>query len=200
RPEVEKLAGGFLVLEAFEQAHAATAEQPAVETVPQGVYVEKGQGQQQAIGGGDLPAGEQIQGVSGEVVVGQDGALGGPRGAGGVDQSGRRVPVQTCGYANVTRGAGFRNESIEIVACDEKTRRRIVENVRHLALAVEHIQGNEYGAEPHARQVQVNRLHAVGELDRDAVALLDTTGSKGIRHTACAGACLAEGEAAALPL
>src|ERR1039457_6451432 len=63
RPEVQKLGGGSLMLEALQQAHAAAAEHPAVQTVAQRVHVEERQRQQEAVGGADLPAGEQVNGV-----------------------------------------------------------------------------------------------------------------------------------------
>ena len=86
--------GGLLVLEALQQAHAAAGEQPAVQAVAERVDVEQGQREQEAVGGGDLPAGEQIDGVGGEVVVGEDGAFRRAGGAGGVDDAGGRIAVE----------------------------------------------------------------------------------------------------------
>ena len=81
------------MLESFEKPHAAAGDQPAVQAVAEGVDMEERKGQQEAILIGDLPAGEEIQGVGGEIVVGEDCAFGGSGGAGGVDQRGGRVAV-----------------------------------------------------------------------------------------------------------
>ena len=92
--EIEEGGRGLVVLEALQQAHAAAGGQPAVQAVAERVNVEQGQGEQETVGGGDLPAGQQIDGVRGEVVVGEDGALGSAGGAGGVDDAGGSVAVE----------------------------------------------------------------------------------------------------------
>ncbi len=135
RAEIEKLGGGLLMLEAFEQAHAAAAGEPAVQTVAERVHVKQGQGEQEAVGRGDLPAGEQGDGVGGEVVVGEDRAFGCAGGAGGVDDAGRGIAIQrrrrggregmaaasAVSSAGVQTGTGAANGSVETTA---RARRR----------------------------------------------------------------------------
>ena len=65
-----------------------------MQAVAERVDVEQRQGEQEPVGGGDLPAGEQVDGVGGEVVVGEDGAFGRAGGAGGVDDAGGSVAIE----------------------------------------------------------------------------------------------------------
>ncbi len=48
--EIEKLGGGLFVLEALQQAHAESADKPAVQSVAQRVDVEERQRKQQPVG------------------------------------------------------------------------------------------------------------------------------------------------------
>ena len=121
--------GGLLVLEAFEQAHAAAADQPAVQAVAERVDVKQRQREQEAVGCGDLPAGEQVDGVRGEVVVREDRAFGRAGGAGGIDDAGRSIAIQRhdgalCGHggglavssAGLQTGTGAAKGSVETTA------------------------------------------------------------------------------------
>ena len=95
------------MLEAFQQTHSAAADQPAVQAVAEGVNMEQGQPQQEAVCFGDLPASDKTESVGDEVVVSENGALrctGCPRGVndarGGVAIKGGRgamVCVRCCG-------------------------------------------------------------------------------------------------------
>ena len=64
------------------------------------------QREQEAVGRGDLPAGEEVDGIGGEVVVGEDRALGRAGGAGGVDDARRRVAVERDRRAGIGMASG----------------------------------------------------------------------------------------------
>ena len=98
------------MFEALQQTHAAAGGQPAVQAVAERVDVKQGQGEQETIGGGDLPAGEQGDGVGGEVVVGQDRAFRRAGGAGGVDDAGRGVAIEGDSRAIGRHGGGLGGE------------------------------------------------------------------------------------------
>ena len=84
--------------------------EPAVQAVAERVDVEERQGEQEAVGRGDLPAGEQVDGVGGEVVVGEDRAFGRAGGAGGVDDAGGRIAIEGDDGAVGGHGGGFGGE------------------------------------------------------------------------------------------
>ena len=178
RAEIEELGGGLLMLEALQQAHAAAAGEPAVQAVAEGVDVEERQREQEAVGGGDLPAGEQVDGVGGEIVVGEDGAFGRAGGAGGVDDAGGRVAIERRSRGGRGHGGGFGGEFGGVQSGRRsKARRRStaagsasLQDVRDLAVAIEDVDGDEDDAELDAGEIEVDHLDAVGEVDAEAVA------------------------------
>ena len=85
---------GLPLIEALQQAHAAAAGQPAMQPIAERVYVEERQRQQKAIGRGDLPARNQTDGVGGEIVVREDGALGSSGGPRCIDDASRCVAIE----------------------------------------------------------------------------------------------------------
>src|SRR5689334_3936963 len=54
RPEVEKFVGSSLMLEPLKQAHSASRQQPAVNSVAEAMDVKQRKNKQQAIAAGDL--------------------------------------------------------------------------------------------------------------------------------------------------
>ncbi len=80
--------------EPLKEAHAAPAQEPAVESVAERVDVEQRQREQQAVGSADLPTGQKGDRIGGEVVVGQDRALGDARGSRRVDDGRGGVAIQ----------------------------------------------------------------------------------------------------------
>ncbi len=150
--EIEKRGGGLLILEALQQAHAAAAGEPAVQTIAEGVHVKQGQGEEETVCRGDLPAGEQGDGVGGEVVVGEDGAFGRAGGAGGVDDAGRGIAIQGNGGALGGHSGGFGGEfgrgpngdgCGEGLGGDDGVGVRVLQDVGTLAIAVEDVDGDE---------------------------------------------------------
>src|SRR5439155_1779328 len=97
RLKIEKLLHGGPMIESLEQSHAASAEEPAVQAVAEGVNVEKGESEEEAVVAGDPPAVHQINGVRREVVMGENRSLGRAGGAGGVDDRRGRVAVERFG-------------------------------------------------------------------------------------------------------
>src|SRR5207245_1379182 len=59
RPEIEELTGRGAMIESLQQPHAAAADQPAVQAVAEGVDVEEGKTEEEAIVARDLPRSEQ---------------------------------------------------------------------------------------------------------------------------------------------
>jgi len=138
--EVEELIGGLPVLEALEQAHAAARDQPAVEAVAEAVDVEQREREQEAVFGGDAPAGEEVEGVGAEVVVGEHGSLGGPGGAGGIDDGGGGVAGEARRRA---RGLHLRGILELVRTCDEEFGFGIANDVGDFTAAVEDVDGDK---------------------------------------------------------
>ena len=69
-----------------------------MQSVAEAVHVKQGQREQEPVGVGDLPAGEQVERVRCEIVVREDRAFGRAGGAGRVDDGRRRIAVEmSCG-------------------------------------------------------------------------------------------------------
>ena len=79
-PKFDEDISSRLVLKPLQQAHPAATRQPAVQAIAQTMNMEQRERQQEAIRLPNLPAGQQIHRVGGEVVVRQDRALGSPGG------------------------------------------------------------------------------------------------------------------------
>src|SRR5205823_4596816 len=108
--EIEEGGCCLAMIEAFQQAQAAAGGQPAVQTVAQAVYVEQGEREQKPVGGSDLPAGQQVDGVGCEVVMSENGAFGCTRGAGGINDACRGVAVERGLRALSGQRGGLRSE------------------------------------------------------------------------------------------
>ena len=63
------------MLEAFQQPHPATAHEPAVQSVPEAVHMEQRQREKKPVVRRDPPAGQQVYGIGGEIIVRQDRAF-----------------------------------------------------------------------------------------------------------------------------
>ncbi len=68
-----------------------------MEAVAEAVDVEEGQREEEPVGGGDLPAGGESDGIGGEVVVGKHRAFGDAGGARGIDDSGGCFAIEVRG-------------------------------------------------------------------------------------------------------
>ncbi len=123
------------MLETFEQAHAAARCKPAADPIAQRVHVKQREREQQAIGSGDAPGVEQGPRVHGKIAARQDRTLGSSCGAGGVDQRGGRV----LGQFGKRRRRCWRRELGQFMGRDEPLRFRVRQNVRHLAIAIQHV-------------------------------------------------------------
>ena len=195
---------GFLMLEAFQQAHAASADEPAMQAVAEAVDVEEREREQETIGARDLPAGEKIERVRGQVVVREDGALGDAGGAGGVDDAGGRIAIQSNLRPFVGQGGGFAREirgipdgrgAGELSCGDHGHGFGVGEDVVQLALAIEDVDGNEDHAQLDAGQIQIDHLDAVGQINTEAVAGLQAALCEQLSQAIAAGVDVAEGVA-----
>ena len=190
------------MLEALQQPHAAAADEPAVQAVAEAVDVKQRQREQKAIGARDLPAGQQIQGVGGEVVVRENGALGGAGGAGSIDERGGRVAIES---AAAVRAAALRpaaRETPDGRGGFEAPRVTtaglgVGQDMRDLAVAIEDIDRHEDHAELHAGEIEIDHLDAVGQIDAQPVAWPEAAPAKRLRQAAAALVDFAEGEGAA---
>ncbi len=64
-----------VVFETLQQAHPEAADQPAVQTISEAMHMKQRQREQEAIRLGDLPAGQQVDGIYGEVMVRENARL-----------------------------------------------------------------------------------------------------------------------------
>ncbi len=167
RAEFEKVIEDGLMIETFEQAHAAAGTQPTVETVAEGVDVKQGEGEQETVAIGDLPAGEKIYGVCQEIIVRENGALRRSGGPGGVDQGGGRVAVE---LGQVYGFLGFRDESGKLTLGHEKLGLGVAQDVRNLTFAVQNVYRDEDHAELHTGKEQIDHLDTIGKIHAQAVA------------------------------
>ena len=207
--EIQEFRRGFLLLEALQQPHAAPAREPAMHSVAEPVHVEQRQREQKAIRGRDLPRREKIDRVGGEIVVREHGAFGRAGGAGGVDDAGRIVavdgPLRTFvqkrpGFACEVSGIPHRDAGRYLASRHQRHRLGIGEDVRDLAVAIENIDRHEDHAQLHASQEQVDHLDAIGQVDAQAVAVLEAAMRQQLRQAVAARIDVAEGVGGALKL
>ncbi len=143
-----------------------------------------------------MPAGGQIDAVSGEIIVRQRRAFGLSSGSGSVNQRCRSIAIEI-GKAN---GAGIRVEkSRQLIFGDEDFGIGVAQDVRHFTIAIEDIDRHENRTEFHASQEEIDHLDPIGEVDANAVALRDASGGERVGHAV--GTCVdfAEGKFRALP-
>ena len=115
RTEIAELIERGAVIEALQQAHAAAAGQPAVQAVAEGVDVEEREREEEAVAVGDLPHGQQVDGIGGEVVVRQDGAFRRAGRARGVDDRGGRIAVEVFDRTIVAIGSVSCGRSASVI-------------------------------------------------------------------------------------
>src|SRR5580704_15013653 len=189
------------MLEALQQTRAAAADEPGVQAIAEAMYVEERQGQKKTVGARDLPAGEQIERVRGNVVVREDGALGHAGGAGGVDDAGGGIAVQKNLRAFVGQNGGVAREIRRMpeghgagkLSCGDHSRRLgIAEDMRQLALAIEDVDGNEDHAQLEAGEIQVDHLEAIGEVNAQAIARFKLAPGQQLSQAIAAGVDIAE--------
>src|SRR5579863_4114744 len=201
RSKILEFGGGLLVFESFEQAHAESTGEPAVEPIRKPVHVKQRQREQQPVRARDLPAREQIHRVHSEVVVREHRALGRARGSGCIDDAGRSVAVQRhWGPVGGKRARLVRqracvpywNRTLEVGIRDHGHRIGVTQNMGDLAIAIENVDRDENHSELYARDVNVDHLDAIGEIDAQAVALLETALEKELREPIAASVDLAE--------
>ena len=184
------------MIESLQQPRAAAADQPAVQAVAERVDVEERERQQKAIALGDLPAGNEVQRIRGEVVMREHGALRRAGGAGGVDDRGGRVAVEVDERPRIV----IRGQRREVCLGDRRARLRVDGDVGDLALAIEDVDRHEDHAELHAGQEDVDQLDAVRQIDAQPVALGESARAQRVRHAIAAPLDLAEGERLPSPL
>src|SRR5690349_12145092 len=114
------------MIEAFEETHAATAEQPGMQTVAEGVDVKERKSEEATIAVRDLPAADEIDRVRREVVVRQYRALRRARRARRVDDRGGSSAVETHSRSRLVPAIEERGE---ILGGDERARLGVVEDV-----------------------------------------------------------------------
>ena len=142
-----------------------------MQAVAQRMHVKQRQRQQKPVGGGDGPAGVQVERVGCEIVVREDGAFGNAGGAGGVDEGRGSIAVERdigraacCGTFN-SLYPPQRRGSRHFLCGDHRLWLRIGEDVENLALAVEDVDGHKDHAELDAGEIDVDQFEAVGEID-----------------------------------
>ena len=70
----------------------------------------------------------------------------------------------------------------------------VVQDMRPLTIAVEDIDGDEDDAEFDAGQVEIDHLHAIGEIDADAVAGFEPAANQEVAESIAARVDFTEGE------
>ena len=175
----EKLASRFLMLEAFQQTHAASADEPAVQAVAKAVHVEKRQGEQETIGARYLPARQQIERVRRHIVVRQNGAFGNAGSAGSIDDSCRSIAIKRnwrplvpeCSrVAREIRRIPDRHRAGKFTRGDHSNGLGVREDMGQLALAVKDVDRDENHAQLEACEIQIDDLQAVGQVDAKPIA------------------------------
>ncbi len=211
--EVAQGRGGGGMVEAFEQPRAATRQQPAVDAVAEPVDVEERERQQETIVGGEAPRVDQHRRVGAEVAVRDHGAFGRPGRARRVDERGRRSRVEdrvdwrdardaeaACASASIPHAGGSRTTPRRVIGDDHRLRRRVAEDVTHLAVAIQDVDRDDDHAKPRAGQEQIDVLDAVGQIDRQPIARAETSGRELVRHPGGAPVEVCEGVLLARPL
>ncbi len=165
-----------------------------MDPVAEPVHVEERERQQEAIVGGEAPGVDQHARVGAQIAVRDHGALGRAGRAGRVDERGRRGGIE--GRVDRRDDAGRRRLRQQVDApCrhvryaptwliddHHRLRRRVAEDVIHLAVAIQDVDRDDNHAKPRARQKQVDVLEAVGQVDRQPIAGGETTGGQFVRH------------------
>ena len=190
------------MFEALQQTHAASADQPTVQSVAEAVNMEEREGEQKTIGTRNLPAGQQIQRVRCHVVVREDGAFGDSGGSGCIDDAGGGIAIQKNLRPFVWQNGGFSREirwipdgsgAGEVSCGDDGYGLRVGENVGQLALAIEDVDGNEDQAQLDAGEIQVDHLEAIGEVNAQAIARFKLAPGQQLSQAIAAGVDIAEG-------
>src|SRR6185437_8135700 len=75
RRKVQEFRGGFMMLEALQQAHSTPAREPAAKAISEAVYMEERQREQKTVRISDLPCLEERESVGREIAVREDGTL-----------------------------------------------------------------------------------------------------------------------------
>ena len=137
----------------------------------------------------------------------EDGAFGRARGAGGINDARGGVAIERDpgavrgkyggergGLGGELGGAPDGEGGIESGIGDDGRRSGVVQDVRDFAVAVQDVDGHEDDAQFHAGQVEIDHLHAVGEIDAEAVAGIQTAVREQVGEAIAARVELAEGE------
>ena len=181
------------MLEAFEQPHATAGDEPAVQSVAEGVDVKQRQREKQAVAIVDLPAGKQIEGIGGEIIVRENRAFRDSGGAGSVDQRGGRIAIE--------RGINDRliTKLGQVGRGDEQLGLGVVHDMGDFAVAIEDVDRDENHAQLHAREIEVDHRQTVGELHADAVALREALMDESGGHAVAPAIQFTEGVLPTLP-
>lgn len=207
RTEIEELGRGSLVLKALKQTHAASADEPAMQSVAEAVHMEQRQRQQKTIGARDLPARQKIERVRGEVVVREDGALGDAGGAGCINDAGGRIAVESdlrpavrkrSRFAREIHGTPNRRGAREGRGGDHGRGLGVRKDVHELALAIQDVDRDEDHAKLDAGEIEVDHFEAIRKVDAKAITCFEAAKRKQLGQAIAAGVDVAEGICGAL--
>jgi hypothetical protein len=143
--------------------------------------VEERQCEEQTIGRCNTPRLDERQRVCREIAVRDDGALGGPRGAGRVDQRGGRVTVQRKAERRRVADASLGRQHIHLPdwhvgfdgrrsGDDERLRLRVAKDMSCVAFAIQDVDRDDDDAEARGGEEEIDVLDAVRQEDRQPVA------------------------------
>jgi len=190
------------MVETLEKAHAASGDEPAVDAVAEAVDMKERQAEQEPVGRGDLPAGEKVDRVGREVVVGEDRAFGRTCRARGIDDACRPVAVERDGGTQVFEGGRFPEQILgapdgdagtDFAIGNERRGLGVGEDVSDLAVSVEDVDGNEYEAQLDAGEKYIDHLDRIGQIDGEAVARAQAAAGKELGEPIAARVYVAKG-------
>ena len=185
--EVQKLGKRGSVIEAFEQTHAAGCQQPAMQPVAERVHMKQRRREQKAIRRRDFPGLDQARAVHGEIVVREHGAFGDAGGSGRVDQRGGVVAIQRHFGKRIAGLRGrFRQQRGNLGGGHQQFGFGVAEDVRHLAIAIQNVDGDEDHAQLDAGEIEIDKLDAVRQVNAQAIAFGQAACGERARHAIAA--------------
>ena len=154
-----------------------------MKAVAQTVHMKQWQAQEKAVCARNLPAGQEIQGVCGEVIVCENSAPGDARGSRGVDDGRGRISVEPnpaeLGGENGSRTSQLLNRPEGYIGGyrlgrDHGARVCIGEDMGDFPLPIKDIEGDQNHTQLEAGEVDIDHLAAIRQGDAQAVARFET--------------------------
>ena len=194
-PVIFEPLGRLRVLEAFEQAQVAAAEEPAVQPIREAVHVKERQRREVAIRCRDIPRRHQRQRIGRKVALRQHRPFRRARRARCVDQRHRGIRIR--GHRDPRGGLSRRlrdqrvhvphdnigrDQRRQIARCDDRRRLGVAQDVRELALSVEHIDRHDDQAELGPREPEIDHLDPILQKECDAITGLGSARSEQVRE------------------